>query len=110
MTVSVGGAARIRELVKLLSQPTSGGTKQLTVNSTAPVQLATEPTPVRTVVVKADDDNAGNVFVGFSDTVSTTNGFRLAAGQAIEIMIDDMSKIWAIADVDGQKIHVLWLA
>jgi len=75
---------------------------------TSAVQLTTSATPCKFgVVVKADDDNSGNVYVGGSG-VTTSNGFRLGAGQGISLEIDDASKIYVIADSSGQKVH--WIA
>jgi len=81
---------------------------QTTVGTTA-VRLTSESTPTkRGVVIKADDDNTGNVYIGKDNTVSTTTGFRLGAGQGITIEVDDASKIWLVADADSQKVH--WIA
>lgn len=108
MSVFIGGASNIQKLIELLQQPTAGATYQLTVDTT-PVQLSSQSFKVKTITIKADDDNTGNVFVGFDDTVSPTNGFRLAAGQGLELLIDDVSKVWVVADTAGQKVHVLVL-
>ena len=86
--------------------PSSGGSQQVTVGTT-PVQLPEKS--VQSVTIKADDDNSGNIYVGFDDTVSTTTGFRLKAGQGIDIAIDNLSKIWLVADADNQKAHILWV-
>jgi len=81
---------------------------QTTVGTTA-VQLTSESTPIKKgVVIKADDDNTGSVYIGKDNTVSTTTGFRLDAGQGIAIEVDDASKIWLVADADSQKVH--WIA
>lgn len=112
MSIAVGGVATVRSLItlmeQLLSTPTSGMTYQLTVD-TAPIPLSTQPFSVKTVIVKADDDNAGSIFVGFDNTVSPTSGFRLTAGQGLELLIDDLSKVWVVANSTGQKLHVLVL-
>jgi len=75
---------------------------------TSAVQLTSSSTPCKFgVVIKADDDNSGNVYIGGSG-VTTSNGFRLKAGQGISFEIDDASKVYAIADSTGQKVH--WIA
>jgi len=75
---------------------------------TSAVQLASSSTPCKFgVVIKADDDNSGNVYVGGSG-VTTSDGFRLSAGQGITLEIDDASKIYVIADSSGQKVY--WIA
>ena len=89
------------------AQP-SFGSGQTTVGTTA-VQLTSESIPTeRGVLIKADDDNTGNVYIGKDNTVSTTTGFRLNAGQGITIEVDDASKIWLVADAGSQKVH--WIA
>ena len=81
---------------------------QTTVGTTA-VQLTSESTPTKKgVLIKADDNNTGSVYIGKDNTVSTTTGFRLNAGQGIAIEVDDASKIWLVADADNQKVH--WIA
>lgn len=90
-----------------LGVPTEGGAFQLTVG-TSSVQLS-EDKRIKSVTIKADDDNTGNIYVGFSSTVSSSNGFRLKAGQGIEIMINNLNKIWVVADEDNQKVHILWV-
>jgi len=104
--VDVRGAIdydKIKEVVV-----TSFESGQTTVGTTA-VRLTSESTPAKKgVVIKADDDNTGNVYIGKDNTVSTTKGFRLGAGQGITIEVDDASKIWLVADADSQKVH--WIA
>jgi len=93
------GSVSVIERVK-----TSFSYGQTTVGTTA-VQLTTTTTSLSFgVLVKADQNNTGNVYVGDS-SVSTTNGFKLSPGQAIEIEIDDASKIYVIADAADQKVY-----
>jgi hypothetical protein len=86
--------------------PHHGLTGQVTVGTTA-VQITTATTPIQIVILKADVDNTAKVYWGI-ETVSTSN-FPLDPGEAIEISIDDLSKIWLIAAAAGQKIHYAWL-
>jgi hypothetical protein len=86
--------------------PHHGSTGQVTVGTTA-VQITTTPTPIQTVVLKADVDNTAKVYWGI-EAVSTSS-FALDPGEAIEISIDDLSKIRLIAAAAGQKIHYAWL-
>jgi len=104
------GMAEGRQIVQVHANPpwSEGDTNQVTVGTSA-VQITATSTPIKTVTVKADNDNAGNVYVGFSSGVTTGNGFRLAAGEAITIPIDDLSKIWLIADAADQLVHYIYL-
>lgn len=80
---------------------------QATVGTTA-AQYTASATPVTSMpILKADPSNTGVVYVGTSSGVTTANGFALAAGDAVPIPIDDLSKIWAIASVASQKYSVI---
>ena len=57
-------------------------------------------------VVKADDDNTGNIYVGESG-VTTSTGFRLDTAQGLVIEIDNINKIYCISDVASQKVHYI---
>lgn len=92
-----------------LRPPAVGKAFQITVGQT-PVPLSWSPVQTVSVTLKADDDNTGNIYIGFDDKVSPTTGFRLKAGQGIDIAIDYLSKIWVVADADGQKLYVLYVS
>ena len=47
------------------------------------------------IVILADADNSGNVFIG-SSTVTTSFGFMLAAGASIEVKCTDASSVYMI--------------
>ncbi len=90
-----------------LATPSTGNTKQYTVGTTS---IKLDNISTKTVTIKADDDNSGNVYICINkDPCTTDTGFRLKAGQGISIDIDNLSKITTIADVDNQKIHVMWV-
>jgi len=79
---------------------------QLTVGTSA-TPLVTSSIPLMFgVVVKADINNSGNVYVGDS-SVSTSNGYCLTAGEGIAFEIYDASKVYVVADTDNQKVY--WL-
>jgi len=108
--VSPGYGTTPEKIRLLLETPTTGSADSLTVG-TVPACLSPNGAsiPIRSVTVKADDDNTGSVYIGFSSSVTTTDGFRLKAGQGIDIAIDDLNKVWVVADADGQKIYILWV-
>lgn len=57
--------------------------------------------------LQADHDNAGYVCVGGSD-VATTTGLRLAAGEMTPWMaLDDLSRVFAVADQADQKLRYM---
>lgn len=84
-----------------------GYTSQVVVGTSVTQLSGIAEPPVRSVIIKADDDNTGNIYVGFSDKVDAKTGFRLTPGQRIEIAIDDPAKIYLIADTSDQLVHVI---
>lgn len=63
------------------------------------------------VLVKADKDNTGIVYIGdYSVTVTggAYPGFPLSAGEAVLVEIDNIDKVYAIADTAVQEVH--WIA
>lgn len=64
------------------------------------------------VLVRADTDNAGDVYVGVegvtAGTAAATDGIRLKPGDAVSIEIDNPGKIFVIATVANQKAW--WVA
>jgi hypothetical protein len=58
------------------------------------------------VLIKTDENNTGNIYVGRYG-VTTTNGFKLAAAQGIEVHIRDSSKVWLASDQDSQKVYYM---
>jgi len=58
--------------------------------------------PAFYVEVKADADNSGDVFVGES-AVSATQGYRLDAGESVQIPIEDPSTLSVIGSAADQS-------
>lgn len=83
-------------------------TNQANVGTTA-VQIVGSPlTGRKSVLVKNLSDSTKVVFIGNSSSVTTSNGYELAAGEGITIEIDDTGDaIWAIAASGTQR--VCWL-
>jgi len=80
---------------------------------TTAVQLTSTSTRcVHGVLVLADPDNSGDVYVGregvTAGTADATDGVRLRPGDAIEIEIDEVTKVYVIGSAAGQK--VFWAA
>ena len=80
---------------------------------TSAVQLTSTSTDAsRGVLVKAADDNSGTVYVGNSssvtaDSADATDGFPLAAGEAVLVKVNNASRVYLIGSASGQK--VFWL-
>ena len=61
-----------------IKSPSSGDTLQVSVGTSA-VQVSSESIKIKSVVIKADNDNSGVVYVGFSSGVSASSGMRRSA-------------------------------
>lgn len=94
-------------LKQLLGTPEEGGTIQVIVDTTAK-QLASV-SGVRAATIKADDANSDTVWIGFDSSVDNTTGFPLNAGDHIDVLIKDLSKIYVVSGTAGQKLYVIWV-
>lgn len=81
-------------------------TSQITVSSTTANQLTTGLRNAEAgVIVKALAGNAGsNVYVGGSSTVTTTNGYELAAGASQLFPVENIDELWVITATGTPKI------
>lgn len=64
------------------------------------------------VLVKADDDNTGSIYIGASVAVTadlgqTTSGTRLKAGQSLLIPVSNRNLLWLIGSAASQNFT--WL-
>jgi len=102
-----GAAAGTQISVAEVITQTDFITNQVSVGTSA-VQLQSSSFSLKMggVVVKADDGNGGNIYVGKSD-VTTSTGFRLKAGQGVVFEVDNINKVYVIASLAGQKVHYL---
>lgn len=84
----------------------------LTINTTAnEVKIGATALEGRTgIMVQADEDNTGSIYLGFGATnPSTSNAcYRLSGGAGVVLTLDKFNAITvkAIASVAGQKLHV----
>lgn len=75
---------------------------------TSPIQLTISNIVVyEGVVVKAVNANTGTVYVG-DDNVDETTGFELGAGESLTVVVDDVSKLWCVADAASQEVR--WIS
>lgn len=63
------------------------------------------------VLIKADTNNSGIVYIGNSDVTAgsadATDGFPLQPGESVQVEIDNVNRIYAIGSAAGQK--VFWI-
>jgi len=95
-------------LRRLLGTPQEGGTLQIIVDTT-PMQIDGSVSNIRTATLKADSANSDVIWIGFSSSVDASTGFPLNAGDHIDIVIDSLSKIYAVAGSSAQKLYVIWV-
>lgn len=114
----------IRELVRIVQPIKQGNVAGVQINPATEDTLAAQPdfahgqttvgtietqliaisTPCKKgVLVKALSTNTGVVYIGKTG-VATTSGYELTAGEAVTIEIDDVNKVFGIADTTGQKV------
>lgn len=89
-----------------LAAPTIVVSDQKTVTSAGTaVQLQTQP--CKSVTVKALAGNTGKIYVG-DNVVSSSNGLELEAGDAVNLAIDNVNRLWIDSSVNGEGVS--WLA
>jgi len=59
------------------------------------------------VLLKADDQNSGNIYIGGEDMTGTSDGYKLGPGEAVMIPVDNPCKIYAVSDSGTNKLYVL---
>ena len=83
------------------------GQKDVTTAGTAE-PLSSTSIPCRAIAIKAKSTNTGNIYVGDS-SVSSSTGFILRGSESITLDIDDVSKVYIDADVDGEGVSFIYL-
>lgn len=86
------------------------GTAQATLTAT-PAKLVAAGTALRApqgVLVESDEDNGVDVYVGFTDAVGTSTGFRLKPGKSVVCPVDDPSSVWARSASSTALVFVMW--
>jgi len=89
-----------------VSSPSKGGTFQFTVSTTPTALGALE---VKMVTIKADKGNTDAVYIGFDSSVSSGTGFALDPGESVDIVIDNLGKVYVVSQSTAQKIYVMWV-
>lgn len=86
----------------------NGGSQVITTAGTK-VQLTSTSTASRYVIIVGKTTNTGKIYVGGS-SIDNTRGRPLNAEQSEKIDINDISKIWLDADVNGEGVTYLYVA
>ena len=83
------------------------GRKAVTTAGT-PVQMTTNASKLSTgVFVRALAANTGKIYVGFANTVSSSTGFELSAGETLPLEINHADGVWIDASVNGEGVCFL---
>lgn len=91
--------------INKIKAPTLPYSTQVTVGTSA-AALPDQELLSGGAVLKADATNAGTVYIG-TTSVTTSNGFALAAGESVPVSIKNLETIGAIASQASQKLHIL---
>jgi hypothetical protein len=97
-----------KEIQKTQDQPFDPGDGFQRVVSLVPQQLVPTPIEAKEIVIKADEDNIGDVWFNFRQTVQIGDGMRLIAGAGFALHINDLSKVYFIGSSAGDKIQAIY--
>lgn len=85
-------------------------TEQYTIG-TAAIQLTPTPLANRSsITIRVSKDNAGAIYIGNSNAVTTSTGYPLFAGDTLGMDLTPSNNIYAIADTSAQSLAVLEIA
>ena len=71
----------------------------------SPSQLFLGIRPIRRVTILAPSSNAGTIHLGYDTSLTTDNSFPLVAGSAKDLFINDLSKLYMLAENATDVIH-----
>lgn len=91
----------------------AGGDGRTTVATAGtPVQLSGTSTNCRRVTIQAERNNTGYIAVGLSNNidaaVGSERGAQLAAGDAIDVYMSNLNKIWIDSTVNGDGVTYIY--
>ena len=82
----------------LIQFQTTIGTSAVNIASSAPAD---------SITFLADAGNSATIFIGKSSSVTTGNGYPLAAGSAITLKISNSNLVYAISSSSSHKLHTI---
>lgn len=88
--------------------PFAPGDATTIAGSATPKQIVSSEFPIKQVSIKALDGNAGSIWVNFRSSVAINDGIELQKGQGRFLNINDLSKIYFIATVPGDRLEVMY--
>ena len=92
---------------------TAAGTPEALIETPANVKEAR----VKLVIIRAHTGNGGDIYVGANNSVASTTGYILTAGETVELDVSDeeydvrldLTQIWIDADNNGEGVSYLAL-
>lgn len=94
------------EITDDIATPTTIYNGKTTVTTAGTRVVLTTTQAVKSVTVKALATNTGIIYVG-NASVSSTNGFRLAAGEAVSFDIADLNSVNLDSSVNAEGVTYL---
>lgn len=88
--------------------PFAPGDATTIVGGATPRQIVPSNFPIKQVSIKALDGNSGSLWVNFRSSVAVNDGIELQKGQGRFLSINDLSKIYFIATVPGDRLEIMY--
>ena len=101
-----GGRAATSAVVETVTPPASIFNGQKTVAATGTAEAIAATQAANGVTIKALAANTNPVYVGNSG-VTTSNGYELAAGEAVFLEVDDLAKVFVDVTTNGEGVSFL---
>ena len=107
---ALGGVAADQLRIDIITPfaSTSVGSEQATV-ATAGTRVRLTTQAAKAISIAALPANTDNIFVG-DVTVDSSNGRILAPGDALDLAVDDVGRLYIDAAIDGEGVSYLWVA
>lgn len=93
--------------VNILPYTIIGNGKTTVTSPGSSVQLASS-TSTSSITIKALATNTGTIYVG-SSSVSSANGFQLAAGDTLSLDLNNLNKVYLDASVGGEGVTYVYI-
>jgi hypothetical protein len=88
--------------------PATAGGADVFYPTTNPSRIYDHTLPIRRVTILAASDNVGNIWVGYSPTLVKGRAFPLEPGAARDFDIDDLSKLYMVAENNLDKVYYIY--
>jgi len=104
-TVAISGSVDIAIPSAVVINDTAINPQPITANSGGEMLTSAA---IISVIVKACTSNADAVFIGgYNDQPNSGIGLEMYAGEAVNVDIDELGKVWACALTSGDKVSYL---